>query len=574
MIASGGVGVWIARTITITSFLILISVQAVVPSKDLAATIVGDDELTRITANLPFTMKPVELPRIPDRSVSVSDFGAIGDGNHLNTSEFAAAIEACGKAGGGRVVVPQGIWLTGPIQLKSTINLHLERGAIIQFSRNINEYPLIRTTWEGSAAVRRMSPICGVGLENISITGNGVIDGAGDAWRMVKKSKLIENEWKKLVASGGIVDKTGDTWWPSVDALNGAALIRTLDQRNASLAEYSAAAEYLRPVLVSLVECKRVMLDGPTFQNSPAWNIHPVMCEDLVIRNVTALNPWYAQNGDGLDLDSCRRAVVYNCRFDVGDDAICLKSGRDEYGRKRGRPCEEIVVSDCVVYHGHGGFTIGSEMSGGVKNVAVRRCTFLGTDLGLRFKTTRGRGGVVEKIWISDIVMKDIPTDAIGFNMFYSGGSPIPENTGGSEAASRTSMPVNEGTPRFENIHLKNIFCGGAQRAVQIEGLPEMPIRGIELENIQISARTGLVCVDGERIQLNNLHITPAVGPVISVIDSRDVTISRSKQGSSTVFLRVEGEKSESIRIQASAFSKNSVQFDRGARKSAVTVLE
>ena len=573
MLASGGVGVRITRTITTTSFLILISVQAVVPSKELAAAIVDDDELTRITANLPFTMKRVEPPQIPDRAVIVSDFGAIGDGIHLNTSAFEAAIEACGKAGGGRVVVPQGIWLTGAIQLKSAIDLHLERGAVIQFSRSINDYPLIRTTWEGSAAVRRMSPIYGVGAENISITGSGVLDGAGDVWRMVKKSKLTENEWKKLVASGGIVDKAGDTWWPSIEALNGAALVRTLDQRSAPLADYTGAAEYLRPVLVELVECKRVMLDGPTFQNSPAWNIHPVLCEDLVIRNVTALNPWYAQNGDGLDLDSCRRAIVYNCRFDVGDDAICLKSGRDEYGRKRGRPCEEIVISDCVVYHGHGGFTVGSEMSGGVKNVAVRRCTFLGTDLGLRFKTTRGRGGVVEKIWISDIVMKDIPTDAIGFNMFYSGGSPIPENAG-SEAASRVSVPVNEGTPRFENIYLKNIFCRGAQRAVQIEGLPEMPIRGIELDNIQISARTGLVCVDGERIRLNNLQITPAAGPVLSVIDSRDVTISRSKQGSSTVFLRVEGEKSESIRIQASAFTKNSVQFDRGARKSAVTVLE
>ena len=573
MLASGGVGVRILRTITITSFLILLSAQAVVPSNELAAR-AGEDELTRVTANLPFTMKRVELPKIPDRSVRVSDFGAVGDGSHLNTSAFAAAIEACAKADGGRVVVPQGIWLTGPIQLKNGIDLHLERGAVIQFSRSINDYQLIRTTWEGSAAVRRMSPINGVGLENISITGNGVIDGAGDAWRMVKKSKLTENEWKKLVASGGIVDKAGDTWWPSVDAMNGAALVRTLDQRSAPLADYAGAAEYLRPVLVSLVECRRVMLDGPTFQNSPAWNIHPVLCEDLVIRNVIALNAWYAQNGDGLDLDSCRRAIVYNCRFDVGDDAICLKSGRDEYGRKRGRPCEEIVICDCIVYHGHGGFTVGSEMSGGVKNVVVRGCTFLGTDLGLRFKTTRGRGGVVEKIWISDIVMKDIPTDAIGFNMFYSGGSPIPENAGPSESASRASMPVNEGTPRFENIYLRNIVCRGAQRAVQIEGLPEMPIRGIELENIQISARTGLVCLDGERIRLNNLQITPTVGPVISVIDSREVTISRSKQGSSAVFLKVEGEKSESIRIEASAFTKKSVQFDRGARKSAVNVVE
>ncbi|HSE35686.1 MAG TPA: glycoside hydrolase family 28 protein, partial [Blastocatellia bacterium] len=392
-----------------------------------------EDSLARITANLPFSMRRIELPVIPPRTVSITDFGAVGDGAALNTTAFDRAIEACAKNGGGRVIVPQGIWLTGPIQLKSNIDLHVERGAVILFSARAEDYPLVRTTWEGSPAVRRMSPIYGVGIENIAITGEGVLDGAGEAWRMVKKSKLTDGEWRKLVASGGVLEKTGDTWWPSLEAMNGAALVRSLDKRAAPIEDYAAAREFLRPVLVSLVECRRVLLDGPTFQNSPAWNIHPLMCADMVIRNVTVLNPWYSQNGDGLDLDSCRRVAVYNCRFDVGDDAICLKSGRDEYGRKRGSPCEEIVISDCVVYHGHGGFTVGSEMSGGVRNVVVKRCTFLGTDLGVRFKTTRGRGGVVEKIWISDIVMKDIPTDAIGFNMYYSGGSPIPDPNGPGE---------------------------------------------------------------------------------------------------------------------------------------------
>ena len=531
-----------------------------------------DDSLVRITANLPFPMRPISLPGIPARAVSVTDFGAIGDGLALNTTAFARAIEACAKAGGGRVVVPQGIWLTGPIELKSNIDLHVERGAVIQFSPRFEDYPLLRTTWEGSPAVRRMSPIYGTRIENIAITGEGVLDGAGEAWRMVKKSKLTEGEWRRLIASGGIVDKSGDTWWPSDEAMNGAALVRSLDNRSAPIEEYAAAREYLRPVLVSLIECKRVLLDGPTFQNSPAWNIHPLLCEDIVIRNVTVLNPWYSQNGDGLDLDSCRRAVVFNCRFDVGDDAICLKSGRDEYGRKRGRPCEEIVISDCVVYHGHGGFTVGSEMSGGVRNVAVRRCTFLGTDLGIRFKTTRGRGGMVEKIWISDIVMKDIPTDAIGFNMYYSGGSPIPEPNGPAELRSRSGLPVDEGTPRIQDVFLKNIIGRGAQRAVQIEGLPEMPIRGIELDNVQISARTGVVCVDAERIKLTNLQVTPANGPVISVRDSREVTIHKAMPGSANVFLRVEGAKSQNIRIIDTDLSRKTgaVEFDKSAKETAV----
>jgi polygalacturonase len=550
----------------------LLTVSVVVGLLTVSSSPATEDSLARITANLPFSMRKIELAVIPQRSVNVTDFGAVGDGAALNTTAFEKAIEACAKSGGGRVVVPRGIWFTGPIQLKSNIDLHVERGAVIQFSARVEDYPLVRTTWEGSPAVRRMSPINGVRIENVAITGEGVLDGAGDAWRMVKKSKLTDGEWRRLVASGGVLDKSGDTWWPSAEAMNGAALVRSLDKRGAPIEEYAAAREFLRPVLVSLIECRRVLLDGPTFQNSPAWNIHPLLCEDLVIRNVTVLNPWYSQNGDGLDLDSCRRVAVYNCRFDVGDDAICLKSGRDEYGRKRGRPSEDIVISDCVVYHGHGGFTVGSEMSGGVRNVVVRRCTFLGTDLGVRFKTTRGRGGVVERIWISDIVMKDIPTDAIGFNMYYSGGSPIPEPNGAGELRSRSAIAVDEGTPRVQDIFLKNIVCSGAQRAVQIEGLPEMPIRGIELDNVQISARTGVVCVDAEGIKLTNLHITASSGPVISVRDSRDVAIDKARPGSAGIFLRVEGQKSRNILLKATDLSRTAtpVEFGHGARESAV----
>ena len=264
--------------------------------------------------------------------------------------------------------------------------------------------------------------------------------------------------------------------------------------------------------MISLVECRRVLLDGPTFQNSPAWNIHPLLSEDIVIRNITVLNPWYSQNGDGLDLDSCRRAIVYNCRFDVGDDAICIKSGKDEYGRKRGRPTEDVVIIDNIVYHGHGGFTVGSEMSGGVRNILVERCTFLGTDVGLRFKTTRGRGGVVEKIWIRDVQMKDIPTDAIGFNMYYGGEAPT-DVAETAEVAPRPAMPVNEGTPQFRDIVLTRILCRGAGRAVMLEGLPEMPIRGIVLEDVRISANQGLATVDADTITLRRVEIAPQAGP-------------------------------------------------------------
>jgi len=487
-----------------------------------------------LTADLPFPMPRIALPRIPDRACRVTDHGARGDATTVNTAAFAAAIDACAKAGGGRVVVPRGVFVTGPIELKSRIDLRLERGALLLFSTRFEDYPLVRTSWEGNASVRATSPIWANGAEDVAITGEGTIDGSGQAWRPVKKFKMTENQWKALLASGGVVDATGGTWWPSRGAMDGAATVKALDARGAGapLADYAAAREFLRPVMISLVECRRVLLDGPTFQNSPAWNIHPLLSEDLVIRNVTVLNPWYSQNGDGLDLDSCRRAAVYNCRFDVGDDAICIKSGKDEYGRRRGRPTEDVVIVDNIVYHGHGGFTVGSEMSGGVRNILVERCTFLGTDVGLRFKTTRGRGGAVEKIWIRDIHMTDIPTDAIGFNMYYGGEAPTEAPEG--SAAPRPAMPVNEGTPQFRDITLSRILVRGAGRAVMLEGLPEMPIRGIVLDDVRITATRGLTAVDADAITLRNIAITPATGPAIAVRDSRNVTLDGTPIAPST----------------------------------------
>ena len=400
----------------------------------------------------------VRLPVFPDRTVRITDYGAIAGGMVMNTKAFARAIEACATAGGGTVRVPAGLWLTGPIQLQSGIDLHLEKGAIVLFSPRFEDYPPVRTIYEGRDGVRCTSPVSARSCENIALTGEGIFDGSGQAWRPVKRFKLTDQQWKALVASGGVVDETGKMWWPSAAALNGQRFLEELEKRRGkdSLEEYAAAAEYLRPVLVSLVECRRILLDGPTFQNSPSWCLHPLLCEDLTIRRVDVRNPWWAQNGDALDLDSCRNVVVADSTFDAGDDAICLKSGKDEAGRKRGRPTENVMVTGCVVYHGHGGFVIGSEMSGGVRNVRVSDCAFFGTDTGLRFKSTRGRGGVVENIRISGISMIGIKEEAITFSSYY-----------GIKDQEAEMVEVDEGTPTFRDFHLKNIVCHGAKRAAR-----------------------------------------------------------------------------------------------------------
>jgi polygalacturonase len=495
-----------------------------------------------------------EIPRpaFPDKKFNVVDYGAIGDGKTMNTEAIAKAIAACAKAGGGKVVIPAGIWLTGPIQLKSNLNLHVEKGTLVIFSPNRQDYPLIDTWFEGRPEYRCMSPIFGENLENIAITGAGIFDGSGEAWRPVKKFKMTEMQWKELLASGGVVDQKGSTRWPSEAAMNGAEYLENLQKNNTPprREDYEKVRDYLRPVLLQLSRCKKVLLDGPTFQNSPAWNLHPLMSENLTIRNITVRNPWYSQNGDGLDLESCRNVAVYNCNFDVGDDAICLKSGRDEAGRRRGMPTENVQIYDCVVYHGHGGFVIGSEMSGGVKNIEIRDCTFIGTDTGLRFKSTRGRGGVVENIYIKRIFMKDIPAAAITFNMFYSGQAPIAEPGQATGFDAEQAIPVSEKTPQFKNIFISDVIARGAAQAVELLGLPEMPLHNIELSNVSISAQKGLIGVNADQVKLVQVEILPQTGPVLAFHNSTNLTIERAGYPAQTeTFLALSGKKTAKINL-------------------------
>lgn len=448
-----------------------------------------------------FKMPDVQLPAFPDRDFVITDYGAVGNGIYINTQAIAKAIEDCSSSGGGRVIIPPGVWLTGPITLKSNVNLHLERGAVVVFSADFNHYPIVMSYFEGQQTLRCMSPINGENLENIAITGEGIFDGQGQAWRPVKRYKMTEIQWNKLINSGGVVDENAMIWWPSKEAMEGAQYFKKHKGKILSIEDAKKYRDFLRPNLLSLVNCKKVLLDGPTFQNSPAWNLHPIMCEHVTIRNVTVRNPWYAQNGDGLDLESCKNVEIYNSTFDVGDDAICMKSGKDEEGRKRGKPCENVRIYNCTVYHGHGGFVVGSEMSGGVRNIHVSNCTFIGTDVGLRFKSRRGRGGVVENIYIENIYMKDIVDEAIILTMQY--GHKI-DNVDNEDAE---RLQVTEETPEFKNIVIKNIVCMGAGKAIQVTGLPELPINNIYFDNMVITSEKGIECVNAMDLFFRNLKL-------------------------------------------------------------------
>ena len=468
----------------------------------------GENPYKKFTEKLPFAMPEVHAPVIPDYQVKLTDFGGVGDGITLNTEAFARAIEALSKKGGGRLVVPQGVWHTGPIILKSNIELNLKAGAVILFAADESLYPIIDTSFEGLDTRRCMSPIYAKGESNIAITGKGVIDGNGQYWRPVKKGKVTESHWKNLLATPGSVEMKPGYWVPCEGYQKGESGANMNVPNAKTPEEWNAIKRFLRPVMISLVQCKNVMLKGVIFQNSPAWNLHPLMCENVIIDQVLVRNPAYAQNGDALDLESCKNALIVNSRFDAGDDGICIKSGKDKDGRRRGIPCENVVVEGCTVFAGHGGFVVGSEMSGGVKNILVENCQFLGTDVGLRFKSTRGRGGIVENIYINKISMTDIKTDAITFNMYYGGKSVAEMLEDGDNPDNTTKVPVSEETPIFRNIDIKNIICNGAGRAMEFNGLPEMPIDGIKLQNITILAKKDATFTNCQNITKKNVNIT------------------------------------------------------------------
>jgi polygalacturonase len=536
------------------AFATLVSACTYDPKSGLPNT---DDDLAAYTGNLQFQLA-VSRPQFADRSVKITDFGGVGDGVTDNTAAFARAMQTLSQRGGGHLVVPGGVWYTGPITFEDNVDLHLEEGAIILFTENFDAYPIIETSFEGLDTRRCMSPLNAEGKTNIAITGFGTIDGNGDAWRWVKKSKLTDSQWQALLARGGCVNEAADIWFPT-EAVRAAYekadmnVVRGVESEE----EWQALRDYLRPVLLSFRRCKNVLLEGVCFENSPAWNLHPFMCENIIINNVMVVNPWYSQNGDGLDLESCNNALIVNSKFDVGDDAICVKSGKDEDGRRRGVPCSNVVVDGCSVYHGHGGFVVGSEMSGGVQNVSVKNCTFLGTDVGLRFKSTRGRGGVVENIYIDNVQMINIPTECLLFDLYYSGKSASEMLAEGNDTPKDEVIPeVTEETPAFRNIYISRIACKNARRAMYFNGLPEMPITNINVTDARISSTLGVELCESDGVKLENVQVTVAEGPALSLTNVKNLVATGFEfDGAADQGLTVAGERAGEVTISSKSIA-------------------
>lgn len=405
----------------------------------------------------------IKEPDFPERTVNVRASGAVGDGSASNTAAFRRAIDDCHQSGGGTVVIPAGNWLTGPIHLRSNVRLHLEKGAHLRFSTHFADYlPVVFTRWEGIECYNYSPLVYARDCTNIALTGDGEIDGQGAAWW----------HWKKLQQA-------------AAKQLYDAEHNRIETERRI----YGTEEAALRPPLFQAIGCRGVLIEGVTFRNGPMWTIHPVYCENVVIRRVTVETN--GPNTDGVNPDSCRHVLIEDSTFSTGDDCIAIGSGMNEDGWRVGRPSEHILIRSCRMTEGHGAVSIGSGMSGGVRDVRVAGCTFSSCDQGIRLKSIRGRGGIVEQVCFENIHMSSIRQQAITLDMFY---------------GSSTAPSQSDAAPVFRDISIRNVTCQGAATGIDIRGLPEQPIRRVSLEDVRLNAVTGLHCENAEGIVFKNVH--------------------------------------------------------------------
>jgi polygalacturonase len=424
----------------------------------------------------------------------IRDYGAAPNDDTKDTDAIRKAIEIASNAGGGTVYFPAGRWVSGAIQLKSNITLHLDAGAVLAFTQDFNDYlPMVPSRWEGAECVNFCPPLYAYRAENIAIVGRGLIDGQGRAWW----------DFHRKLRAAFQAKKTGEpsTW---------SKLFLEKNAGSPGLGRWEQMGYFLRPPMIQPFECRNVRIEGVSLKDPPFWTINPVYCDNVTVTGVSIKNPDDSPNTDGINPDSCRNVHISDCHISVGDDCITIKSGRDEDGRRVGRPCENITVTNCTMLDGHGGVVIGSEMSGGVRRVAISNCIFDGTERGIRIKTTRGRGGAIEDIRVSNIVMTRIASAPFDLNMFY---QKTPEE------------PVSERTPILRNLHFSDITVKDSPAAGFILGLAEMPVENVTFSNLAIDAEKGFSCSNARNIAFRNVQINTKKGPALIGENLQDVEI-------------------------------------------------
>lgn len=491
----------------------LFAVSCRAPAQGRSETISAD-----AWTGLPEILARIVPPQFPARDFDVTKFGAVADGRTTNTAAFRVAIAACAKAGGGRVVVPPGKYYTGPIHLRSGVNLHLMEGAEIIFSDTLEDYLPVVLVRVGGVELYNYSPLVYArDCTNIAVTGKGRLNGNARRWW----------EWKSSETKLGF--EMGAKGVP-------------VTQRIFGKPEFC-----IRPSFLSFVGCTNILLADFTIGSGPNWTVHPIYCLNTTIRGVKVVTD--GPNNDGIDPDSCRDMLIEHCTFDTGDDCVVLKSGYNEDGWRVGRPTENVIMRNCTSKRGHGGLVIGSEMSGGVRNVFMEDCQFEGTDRAIRIKSRADRGGVVENIYARNLKVKNMQREVAILNMDY--------------GADR-NKPITSKPPVFRNMQFENITGDGAPMAILIQGMADSPIENIRFVDMTIKSTKGVVVNFAKDLIFDNVQVTPTDGPVFKLMDTVTNTIKRAIAPKGTeLFLQLGGRTSRAVTLEA-------CDLDQAAKKFVV----
>jgi polygalacturonase len=399
---------------------------------------------------MPQILARIKAPVFPKRNFVITKYGAKADGTTNSSEAFSKAIAACNKAGGGRVVVPAGTFLTGPIHLKSNVNLHVSSGATIKFSQNPSDYPLVFSRWEGVELMNYSPFIYAFEQTNVAITGEGTLDGQSN-----------KDAWWPWNGRAGYGWKEGD---PNQRA-DRAALIQMSEKAVPVKDRVFGAGHYLRPQFIQPYRCKNVLIEGVTVINSPRWELHPVLCTNVTVRGVKINS--HGPNNDGCDPESCTDVLIEDCEFNTGDDCIAIKSGRNADGRRLNVPTQNIIVRGCLMKDGHGGVTVGSEISGGVRNLFAENCRLDSPNLdhALRVKNNAMRGGLLENLHFRNIQVGQVAHAVITIDFNY------------EEGSKGSFIPV------VRNYTVDRLVSTKSKYALDVQGLTGAPIYDLRLTN-------------------------------------------------------------------------------------------
>lgn len=493
----------------------------------------------------PFEMPKLERPDIPSQIFDIRNYGAQEGGSYKNTQAIKNAISAATDKGGGIVLIPKGKWLTGPIHLDNNINLYVAKDAELLFSQDFKDYlPVVFSRHEDVECYKYSAFIYANGKTNIAITGEGTLNGQGKPWWSFKIDKKASEQLLFEMASKDI--PVGERIFDGTDG------------------------KELRPAFFQPMNCKNVLVEGVTFLYGAFWTITPTYCENVIIRKVKIIT-WgdYGDtpNGDGVNPSSSKNVLIEDCEFNTGDDCVAIKAGRDKDGIRVGRPSENIVIRNCTGLSGHGGIVIGSETSGGVRNIYAVNCQFKGTDRIVRIKTARGRGGIIENMWFKDLSGDEILKEAIHLNMLYT-----PQGPAGKRLP---IQPISPTTPSIRNIHFENInFTQGKSYAIELLGLPEMLIENISFKGIKANGSKGINLSDVKRIQIQNSHFSATISPILDITDGQNISIdSVTFSTPQNPLVRIEGENSKNIIIRKTNILNNEMVIKTGKNVSKEAII-